>query len=196
MKVSRVHKTGHCGSAAWTLPELMVAIAIGMLVLAAIFSFSLYGLRSFAAMSNYADLDEKSRLTLDHMTKEIRQTSAVTDFQANGAKRWLELTNTTPGATNPYVKYTWEDNTLYFETTTEPFTAVLTECDDWQFSLYQRTPIPNTTNQFYPATNISGKIDFRIAKLVDMKWRCSRTMYGKAFQTETVQSTKVVLRNR
>jgi hypothetical protein len=96
------------------------------------------------------------------------------------------------------MKYTWssQDRVLYFERTGQAAVTNLTECDDWIVGLFQRTPIPNTTNQFYPATNASGQIDFKTAKLVDMRWKCSRDVFGKTFQTETVQTTRVVLRNR
>lgn len=195
---SRHFSTSQRRRAAWTLPELLVAVAIGALVLTAMATFSVYSLRSFVALSNYVDLDEKSRRTVDEMTRQIRQASAIVSYNTNGIKRWLTLTNSTPGATVKYVKYTWssQDRVLYFERTGVPAKTNLTECDDWQFTLHQRTPIPGLTNQFYPATNAAGKIDLSVAKLVDMKWRCSRDVLGKAFQTESVQTTKIVLRNR
>ena len=185
-------------SGGWTLPELMVGVAIGALVMAAIAGFSLYSLRSFVALSNYADLDEKSRHTVDEMTRQIREATAVLDIKNTGNTRWISLTNSTPGATNKYVKYTWDTQTkvLYYERTGLGPIARLTECDNWEFKLYQRTPIPGTTNLFYPATNSSGAIDFTIAKLVDMKWHCTRDVLGKTMQTESIQTTKIVLRNR
>jgi prepilin-type N-terminal cleavage/methylation domain-containing protein len=185
-------------SGGWTLPELLVAVAIGALVLTAVAGFSLYSLRSFVALSNYSDLDEKSRRTVDEMTRQIRQATAIISYNTNGIKRWLTLTNSTPGAAIRYVKYTWssQDRVLYFERTGLSAVTNLTDCDNWEFSLHMRVPIPGTTNQFYPATDKSGKIDLSLAKMVDMKWRCSREILGKAFQTESVQTTKIVLRNR
>ena len=190
---------GHGRSSGWTLPELMVAIAIGALMLTAIFGFSLYSLRSFVAIANYSELEEKSRRTLDEMTRQIRQATAIINMQNSGGTRWLTLTNSTPGAVNKYVKYTWDSSVkvLYFEATTHPKTPTLTECDNWEFSFYQRAPIPGSTNnQFFPAVDKSGKIDFTIAKLVDMKWHCTREVLGKTMQTESVQTTRIVLRNR
>jgi hypothetical protein len=164
----------------------------------AIAGFSLYSLRSFVALSNYADLDEKSRRTVDEMTRQIRQATAVFDIKTTGNDRWITLTNSTPGATNKFVKYTWstQDKVLYYQSSTQGLRTNLTECDNWEFSLYQRTPIPGATNSFYPATNSSGKIDFTVAKLVDMKWHCTREILGKTLQTESIQTTKIVLRNR
>jgi prepilin-type N-terminal cleavage/methylation domain-containing protein len=61
----------------FTLVELLVAIAVGSLALTATMSLSLYSLRSFAALTNYVDLDNLSRNALDHMTREIRQADRV-----------------------------------------------------------------------------------------------------------------------
>jgi len=197
MNFTQIHSSGRRFCAGWTLPELMVAIAIGALVMTAIAGFSLYSLRSFVAMSNYVELDEKSRRAADEITRQIRQATAVVDYKSTGTKRWLTLTNTTPGATVKFVKYTWDtqDRVLYYERTGLAAVTNLAECDNWEFSLFQRKPISGTTNQFYPATDTSGKIDLTIAKLVDMKWRCTREILGKTFQTESVQTTKIVLRN-
>jgi prepilin-type N-terminal cleavage/methylation domain-containing protein len=186
------------GSSGWTLMELLVAIAIGALLMALLSGFWVYSLRSFVAMSNYADLDEKSRRTVDEMTRQIRQATAVLDIQNTGNTRWITLTNSTPGATNKFVKYTWDTQTkvFYYQSTTQSQITNLTECDNWEFGLYQRNPIPGLTNMFYPATNSAGKLDFTVAKLVEMKWHCTREMLGKTFQTESVQTTKIVLRNR
>ena len=183
-----------CG---WTLPELMVAVAIGGIVLTAIGTFTVYGIRSFVAMSNYVDMDEKSRRTSDEMTRQIRQCTAVVDFKNTGQTRWITLSNTMAGATVNYIKYTWDSSTrtLSCEKTGQPSTSTLTECDDWEVRLCKRNPIPGTTNLFHPATNIFGNLDFNIAKLVDMKWKCSRAFIGTALQTESVQTTQIVLRN-
>ena len=181
-------------SRGWTLPELLVTVAIGALVMMAIAGFTVYSLRSFVAMANYADLDEKSRRTVDEMTRQIRQASGIANYNNTGAKRWITLTNS---VVSDFVRYTWvsQDRVLYFERKGTPMVTNLTECDSWDFTLYQRTPIPGTTNKFHPATNGAGNIDISKAKMVDMRWRCSREILSKAFQTESVQTTKIVLRN-
>jgi hypothetical protein len=178
--------------------ELLVASAIGGIVLTAVAGFTVYSMRSFVGLSNYADLEEKSRRTVDEMTQQIREATAVVQLQSTGNKRWLILTNSTPGASNKFMKYTWssQDRVLYYERTGSPAKTNLTECDDWVVTILKRNPIPGTTNQFFPATNSAGQPDPKIAKLVDMKWRCSRKVLGKTYQTETVQTTKIVLRNR
>ena len=65
---------------------------------------------------------------------------------------------------------------------------LLRECDSLEFHIYQRTPQPGT-NSFYAATDAAQ------CKLLDMKWRCSRSLFGKKANTETVQTAQVVIRN-
>ena len=67
-------------------------------------------------------------------------------------------------------------------------TVLLTGCDSLEFQIYQRTPPPGT-NSFYLATDAAQ------CKLVDMKWRCSRSLLDKVVNTETVQTAQVVIRN-
>ena len=60
-----------------TLIELMVATALGAIVLSAVMALTIFSARSFAAVGNYVDLDVKSRNALDRMSQEIRQTDAL-----------------------------------------------------------------------------------------------------------------------
>src|SRR6266550_5821000 len=66
-----------------TLPELMIAIGISGLVFAAVGVMVFFSGRSYAALANYVDLDNKSRQALDRMTKDLRQVDAVTSFGTN-----------------------------------------------------------------------------------------------------------------
>ena len=182
---------------AWgmTLVEVMVATAIASLALAAAAALWLFGIRSFVAMGNYRDLDAKNRNAMDWITCDMRQASRVIDFKNTGSSRWLTLTNRDLGTT---VKYAWDadDRTLVCEKTGWAAEVLLSECDRWDFALYQRTPMKGLTNAFYPATNLAGTYDLGECKLIDMTWKCSRTILGKEANTETVQTTQVVLRNK
>jgi len=179
-----------------SLVELIVAVAIGLIALAVVGMLSLYGLRSFVAMGNYTDLDAKSRQAIDLMSRDMRQATFVNGFQTNLPTKWLELVNTNaPATTN---KYTWDSvaRTLTCQQTGQPIKTNLTECDNWDFVMYQRTAVPNSTNTFYPATNYTGALDKTLCKLIDMTWKCSRTMLGKKVNTESVQTSQIVLRNK
>ncbi len=178
-----------------TLPEMMVALALGSILLASAGSLWLFGSRSFVAMSNYTDLDNKSRNALDLMSREIRQATRVTSFQNTGSTRWLQVTNAEKRAT---ITYTWNagPRTLVCQKTGEPEQVYLTECDRWDFSLFQRAPQKGGGYVFFPATNTAGAYDLSICKLINMTWKCSRTLLGSKLNTESVQTAQVVLRNK
>jgi prepilin-type N-terminal cleavage/methylation domain-containing protein len=172
-----------------TLVELMVAIAIGGVVLTVVAALTVFGARSFAALGNYSVLDQQSRQGIDLMTREIRQATAL--VRTNASPIGLVFTNANKGIT---VTYSWDPaaRELVAKYSNEGDERVLlTGCDDWEFSLWQRTPYPNLTNVFYPATSAG------LCKLVNMTWKCSRTVGGtQLLNTETIQTAQIVLRNQ
>lgn len=185
-----------CALSGWTLVEVMVASSIGLLVLTAVGFMTLYGTRSSAAVSNYTDLESKSRYALDIVSREVRQATAVTSFQTNLPVKSLSLTNSDQQVA---INLTYDSNarTLAFQKTGQATFNVLTECDRWDFSLYQRTPLITATNvTFYPATNSAGVIDVRVCKLINLSWKCSRLIAAQKLNTESVQAAQIVLRNK
>jgi len=176
-----------------TLVEMMVAVGLGSLVLATVASLSLYGARSSMAVANYADLDMKNRYALDVISLEVRQATALTGFQTNS---FLSFTNASQAAV---ITLTYDPNarTLVLTKTGQPPLTALTQCDDWAFSLYQRTPFGCPTNLiFFPATNNAGALDLSACKVINMTWKCSRPILGLMVNTESAQSAQIVLRNK
>jgi len=178
-----------------TLIELMVGVALSSIILAMSGSLYLFGSRSFVAMGNYTDLDAKSRYALDRMSHDIREATRVTAFQNSGTTKWLTVTN---AATGTATTYTWNatPRTLVCQKTGQPDQVYLPECDRWDFELYQRTPQSGGNYVFHPATDAHGVYDLSICKLVNMTWKCSRTILGSKMNTESVQTAQVVLRNK
>lgn len=178
-----------------TLVEVMIASALGSMVLACVGSLSIYGTRSSIALMNYTDLDAKSRYAADVISREMRNATAVTSLQTNGTIRSIEVLTLDAGR----VTLTWDANSRTLVLTRvgqAPFTA-LTECDRWDCGLFQRTPIVTSTNLlFFPATNSTGTLDLSLCKLVNMSWKCSRTIMGSKVNTESVQAAQLVLRNK
>jgi prepilin-type N-terminal cleavage/methylation domain-containing protein len=187
-----LHATGARGM---TLVEVMIAAALGSMLLAAAGSLWLFGSRSFLAMGNYSDLDKKSRAALDRMSQDIRQATAVTAFEKTKTARLLAVTNAVAGVGMTYI---WEASSrrLICQKTGQAKEVYLTECDRWDFEFYQRTPQSGGSYAFYPATNAAGAYDLSICKLLDMSWKCSRSIMGKQENTESVQTAQVVLRNK
>jgi prepilin-type N-terminal cleavage/methylation domain-containing protein len=184
---------GKC--AGMTLVEMMVVVALGSIILAAASSLWLFGSRSFVAMGNYQDLDGKSRTALDLMSRDLRGATQVTAYQSSATVKSLTVTNAVLGTG---VTYVWDarPRTLVCQKTGEADQVYLTECDRWDCQLYQRAPHTNGSYLFFPATNTAGVYDLSICKLINMTWKCSRTILGSKVNTESVQTAQVMLRNK
>lgn len=171
-----------------TLVEVMVATALGGLVVAAVMALTFFSARSFAALTNYVDLDNSSRNALDTMSREIRQA----DRLVSGDDHKLVFQHTDPTNGSFTVTYTYDPDTKQLvrrQQGVSEHKVLLQECDFLRFSLYQRNPINGTYDQ-YPTANPET------CKLVQLSWICSRDILGKKANTESVQSAKVVIRKQ
>jgi prepilin-type N-terminal cleavage/methylation domain-containing protein len=172
---------------AFTLVEIMVAMAVGSVLLVAVLSLTFYSARSFAALTNYVDLDNYSRNALDHATREIRQADRV---MAGSDAHTLHLWVTDP------VSGIGRQVTYQYDAAEEALTRIdganrqvlLRECYQFQFSYHQRNA--TTDWQALPATTVES------CKQVRIFWECGRSILGARANTESVQSAKVVLRKR
>lgn len=171
-----------------TLIEMLVAMSVGVVVMAVLAVLSVYALRSFTAMGNYADLEAKSRFALDRITRDLRQATGVVAFNQDGPDKWIRLTNALEGVRFTYTWYA-DERVLECDRDGHPVQTYLTECDEWNVTLYQRTPRPGLTNEFYPTD------DYTACKMIEMSWKCSRTMLGQKWNTESAQSARIVLRS-
>jgi type II secretory pathway component PulJ len=193
LRTSSKRRRASCGI---SLVEVMVATAVGSLVLAAVSSLTMYAAKATTAMVNYTDLDSKSRYALDVISREIRQSSAVLAFQTNLPLKTLTLTNAAQGAA---ITLTYDSNarTVVMSKTGQADLTALTECDRWDFSLYQRTPYITPTNVlYYPATNTAGMLTVSTCKLINLSWKCSRAIFAQKVNTESVQAAQIVLRSK
>ena len=179
-----------------SLVEVMIAMAVGSLVLAAVSSLTMYAAKATTAMVNYTDLDTKSRYALDVISREIREANAVLSFQTNLPVKTLTITN---ASQNAMITFTYDSNarTVVMSKTGQASITNLTECDQLSFGLYQRTPWLTGTNVlFFPATNSAGAIDLSLCKLVSLSWKCSRQIMAQKVNTESVQAAQIVLRSK
>lgn len=192
---SRINCSKRSNARAMTLVEVVVAVGLGSIILTAGAIFYLFVVRSFMMAGNYTDMDARSRYSVDAMLQEMRSATRVTDYQLTSTNAVLTLTNSIAGT---QVTYTWNADTgnLVRDKTGTATRTYLTECSSWQFELYQRTPHSNGVYIFYPSTNTYGTNDLSMTKLINMSWRCSRSVIGQKLNTENVQTAQVVLRNK
>ena len=195
MNVLRSSPSGQAASGI-SLVEVLIAMAIGSLVLAAVSSLTMYGAKATTAMVNYTDLDSKSRYALDVISREIRQANSVLSFQTNLPVKTLTVTNASDATA---ITFTYDSNarTVVMSKTGQADLTALTECDRWDFSFYQRTPYVTATNiSYYPATNTAGVLTVSLCKLINLSWKCSRNIFAQKVNTESVQAAQIVLRTK
>ena len=164
------------------LLELMIAVAVGVLVIGAAGQLYLQTSKGFLAQLNYVDLDSQSRLSLDQMSQQIRMANSLASYSATN----LVLVD----FDNNLLTFGYNASTRTVSRTKSGVTkTLLTGCDSLQFSIFQRSP-NGGNGDFYSTTNAAE------CKLVQMTWTCSRTMLGIKANTETMQTAKVMMRNK
>ena len=169
-------------SAGATLIEVMISAGLASVVFAAICSFSFFSGRSFAALANYVDLDFASRKTLDRMSKEIRQVNRL----VGGGDNILIFLDYDNHYLYYYYSYGSKQVMRYKD---GKFETMLNECNYLKFSQFQRNPVGGQYDQYPSATP-------ETCKVVQLNWVCSRKIFGKSVNTESVQSAKIVIRNQ
>jgi len=168
-------------AAGFTLVELMVGIALGTLLLAAVGSMYLFSLKSFTAMSNYSELNTRNRYASDLITRDIRGATGVTS--ATSEHLVLRL-----GGADLTYHYDEDARTLT-RSYLDQDEVLLEGVDFLSFSLYQRPSNGAAYEQFSVATPSN-------AKLVGFQWECSRRGYGTRKNSEGLQAAIVKLRNK
>jgi hypothetical protein len=166
-----------------TLVELLVSIALGAIVLTGLAQVLFYSGRSFAAISNYSDLDYNSDYTLKVMSREIRRAMSV--------KAASETSITLVDSDNIDLQYVWDSTAKTVSRIKNGVTEVLLkDCEYILFTLWQRNPVFGTFDQ-YPRTLTASK-----AKLIQVTWICRRRVMGTQVNTLSELSAKFVLRNQ
>lgn len=166
-----------------TLVEILIAAALGTMILAAAGSLMVYNARSLAALTNYADLDRYSRGAVDKLSQDIRQSTdlisfTTTELQFNSSRGRSNITYTYYPDAKTLVRRQGQNREI-----------LLQQCDSLTFTVYGRNNVSNTWDQFV-VTTAAG------AKLIKLDWTCSRTILGQAVNTESVQTAKIVMRKQ
>jgi hypothetical protein len=124
------------------------------------------------------------------MSTEIRQADLLT--AATSTSLTFQTTDPGTGATHT-LKYVYDPDkkevSRVFDGQAE---VLLTECTFLQFGTYQRNTTASLANAFVPVATSQPNL----CKVVQLSWVCSRKILGKAANTESVQSAKVVIRKK
>ena len=175
-------KLAHQRKSGFALAEAMVGMCITVLILLALFAFSMFSTRSFATMYNYVDLDDNNRVAMDTLTRDVRQAKRVIDCTTNRLilEDWNGLT----------LGYIYDSNARTLTRTNVAGSKVyLKQCDRLLFKICQRNTMAGGYDVYLAATP-------ETAKVVNVSWLCSRMLFGRKANTESVQTARIVIRKQ
>jgi len=180
----------------FTLVELMIAIAVGVIVIATIMTLAIISAQNFVATANYVQMNDQSRYAVDLISREIRNATAVTGFSTSNPQ-FLRLTNANLGVTST-ITHDAGARTLTLSITGQADRTLLKGCDSFGLELFNRYPNINSSNISFNASinAATGNLDPKFCKVVNLRWKCSRDILGSKLNTEIVQTAQVVLRNQ
>jgi prepilin-type N-terminal cleavage/methylation domain-containing protein len=176
---------------AWTLVEMMVAVAIFSLCGLTLMGLYMFSVKSMASMYSYALLDAANRQAMDQLTREIRQAKKVLSFSTNSITLRTADTN---GVDGPAVTYLFSPGAKKMLRTSEDgtTTTLLDNCSLLSFQLYTRCPISNTFGIFPVATNNWQQT----VKVLQLTWKTSIIQPSGIANSENVQTARIVLRKQ
>jgi len=184
-------KTASKPNGAWTLVEMMVGVSIFSIASLALMTVFMFSIRSYAAMANYAVLDQKNRQAMDQLTYEIRQAKKVVDYTSNATSSSLILTN---GA-GVQVTYTFDAGNQQVRRDGSDGTSsiLLTNCNLLNFSLFMRPPT-NGTFDVYPVN--MGSNWQQMVKVIQLSWKTSMSVPPAEITSEDIQTARIVIRKQ
>lgn len=168
--------------AGFTLIEILFFVILATIVVVAGVNLASNFMRTVAFLTNTVDLDTKSRLAADLISREIRQCNAIESASSNVIVLRLG-TNLTTYAHHP------ESNVLVRVTAEDGEEVVLTHCEYVRFDLFQHQASSGPYDKYDPAVPANCKV-------VQLNWVCSRYLLGFKANTTTMQSAKVVIRKK
>jgi Tfp pilus assembly protein PilW len=166
----------------FTLPEFLFSFLISMIALATLVAVYVFSARGFQMLFNYAGLNQESRTAMDTLTRDIRQARAVSAFTTN--------TLTLVDSDGTALTYAYSPSTRTLTRSKGAVSKVLLEeCDRLRFDLGARNAVGGSYDVYAAATAAD-------AKVIDVSWLCSRTIFGAKQNTEAVQTARIVIRKQ
>src|ERR1700694_4045986 len=112
-------------AAGWTLVEMMIAVSVFSISGLALSTIFMFCIRSYAAMTNYATLDQYNRHAMDTVTAELRQAQKILSYSSNSTATSLTLLN----GSGVNVTYAFDSTRQQFTRNDGNTTVLLTNCN-------------------------------------------------------------------
>ena len=165
-----------------SLVSLVIGLGIGLLLVAAVATVWVYSTRSFVDMGNYMEMDGGARHALDVMSADIRQADGVSSYSSNALT--LKV-----GSNQLAYTFNAAQRTV-FRQESSVTRALLTDCDNVHYDLYQRNPT-NGLYDYFPDSSSATN-----AKLVEVTVLCTRSVLGRTADSTALQSARIVIRKQ
>jgi hypothetical protein len=176
----RASSINHC-QAGQGLPETIIAVGLGSMLLVAVASGYYFCARSFSDLSNYLVMDSDSRAAFDLMGRDIRQADRLSSYASN------QLVFQS-GSTQITFNYSPSSRTLT-RLSGGATQTLLRGCDYVRYDIFQRN-LTNGAYDYYPTAVATN------CKVVQLTWAFSQSLYGRKADSESLQSAKIVIRNQ
>ena len=173
------------GTACFTLSEVMIASAIGTLMLVGIMTTYVLSVRAYQGINNYAQIHGDGRKAIDRFALDMRSVSSVQSMNNSMSNATLVVTVPTNfvGSVplNTTVTYTWSGGAFYRTDSSTGRTSLLaTNVYSAAFSLYDK----NLSSTNVVAQARCAQVDIKLRKYV-----------ANMPQTEDYLSARLAMRN-
>jgi prepilin-type N-terminal cleavage/methylation domain-containing protein len=177
---------------AWTLVEMMVALAVFSICGLALMGLYIFGIKSMASMCNYSLLDQCNRQAMNQLTREIRQSTQVLGYSTNSITIQTGNSDGTPG---PVVTYSFNgtSQTLMRQNLSDGTSQVLlNNCSLLSFKLFMRCP-SNAVFGIFPVATANWS---NTVKVLQLTWKTSMQVPSGPINSENIQTARVVIRKQ
>ncbi len=165
---------------AFTIPEALIASAIGAMVILTAVTMMTHLAQSSKAVHAYSQFEQQGRMALDLFTRDVRQANNVSSFASNA------IVLASPKG---LISYTFvPEASVITRQDTDTFSVPVRNCLACEFTIFQRNPPLAAYGEFITTTDLAQ------AKLVEVTWQCGTTNANGTINSSTTQSARVVIR--
>ncbi len=177
----------------WTLVEMMVAVALFTLGTASLLGLYVFSVKTMASMVGYCELDQRNRLAMDQLTREIRQARWVKHYTTNSITVVVPRNNL-PGDHEVTYSFSPTSKKMVRTCSDEPPKLLLDNCSLLRFDLFTRCP-SNAVYGFgsFPVATNNWQLTVKVLQLT---WKTSILQPSGIANSENVQTARIVIRKQ
>lgn len=165
--------------AGMSLVQTMMAMGMAGLLMVALASVSIYTFRGIATMSNYVEMDQTARITLDLFTRDCREVLKIKTYTTNSI--------TMVDGDGKDLTYTWSPTAKTLTRTVKnKSTVLLRDCETFALALFRASPQEDVLD-----LEPTGAMT---ARALRVSWTCTRKILGINQNSDIEMSSVIVFR--